>query len=190
MTLTIDDTSITQIVPAILYKIQETVQTELGDNVPDESPTKVVLCKVGRFQDNPIQKNVSVSISGGDFENEKYLDAPIDHEETDQITMFSRLPVREIGGGSYWWRRGSINFQAFFIRERFDEDVAIRHAYDFYGRLMQCIEQINVSGMIDEYGEKSYGYVIPESTSFFESGGAKQYIFRGKLYFRVLTWRP
>ena len=189
MTL-LDDTSSTQIVPMILYAIADDVQTKLGDAVPDESPTKVDVVKVGRFQDNPIQKNVSVSISGGDFENEKFIDGRIDHDDLDSISYMSKLPVHEIGGGTHWWRRGTINFQAFFVKELYAEDVALRHAYDFYGRLQQCLESVRVGGLTDVYGEKAYGYVIPESATFFESGGANQFIFRGKMTFRVLTWRP
>ena len=174
----------------VLFKMKDIITTELADNVPDDSPTKVVVCKVGRFQDNPIQKNVAVALSGGDFEDEKYKDGRIDHTDLNEISMFSHLPVNEIGGGTYWWRRGTTNMQAFFIRQRFEEEEAHQHAYDFYGRLLKTIETITVGGMTDDYGEQAYGYVIPEATTLFESGGAKQYIFRGKVFWRFLSWRP
>ena len=52
------------------------------------------------------------------------------------------------------------------------------------------MEEITVSDLVDDYGEKAYGHPFLEAATFFESGGNKQYIWRGKLKWRVLTWRP
>lgn len=188
MTLPIDEIP-SQIVPMILYRIEEHLTDIMLNEVPDDNPTKAILIKVGRFQDNPVQKNISVSISGGDYENPDYLDGRVDHSELDQIGL-RYLPVGEVGGGIYWWRRGTCDFKTFFVRQRYEEDVALRYAYDFYGRLMYAVKTAQLGGLTDEYGEMANGTPYIESSSFFESGGNKQYIWRGKLYWRVLTWRP
>lgn len=177
------------IVPMILYRIKEHLETAMVAEVPDANPTKAVLVKVGRFQDNPLDLNVSISISGGDFEDPSYMDGRIDHEDLDSIQV-KNLPVGEIGGGIYWWRRGTIDFKTFFVRQRFEEDVATQYAYDFYGRLLKAVEEIVLTDLTDDYGERAYSTPYIEGATFFESGGNKQYIWRGKLKWRALTWRP
>lgn len=165
------------------------LETDMTTNVPDANPTRAVLVKVGRFQDNPLKKNVSVSISSGDFEDPSYIDGRIDHEDLDAIGL-RNLPVGEIGGGMYWWRRGTVNFQTYFVRTRYEEEEAMQYAFDFYGRLCASMEALSLGGLTDDYGEKANGSPYLEGASFFESGGKNQYIWRGKLSWRVLTWRP
>jgi hypothetical protein len=177
-----------QIVPMILYKIRDSLVVALIDNVPDDNPTKAQLVKVGRMQENPLSKNVAVAISHGDFEDPTYKDARIDHSELDQFRV-RNLPVGEIGGGIYWWRRGTINVNVFFVRQRFEEEIAVQYAYDFYGRLQRAVEAVSLAGLVDDYGERCAGHPYVEASTFFESGGAKQFVFRGKLYWRALTWR-
>lgn len=187
MTIPNDDIP-AQIVPMILYRLKDTLETVMVHEVPSENPTRALLVKVGRFQENPARINVSLSISGGDFENPKYLDGRVDHEDLNAISI-RNLPVGEIGGGLYWWRRGTINFQCFFVRQGYDEDRALQYAYDFHGRLIAAVEETLLNDLVDDYGEGAYDRPLVEGTSFFEGGGAKKYIWRGKLYFRVLTWR-
>lgn len=176
------------VVPLILFKLKEYLEFALQDNVPDNDPTKAILVKVGRFQDNPVKKNVSIAISGGDFEDPSYTDARIDHSDMNQISI-RNLPVGEIGGGIYWWRRGTIDYKTFFVKQRYEEELALMYAYEFYGRLLTALEQCNLGKLIDAFGETAKGTPFIESASFFESGGASQYIWRGKIKWRVLTWR-
>ena len=177
------------IVPLILLSLRDYLETALQDEVPDDDPTKAVLVKVGRFQDNPVKKNVSVAINGGDFENPEYIDGRIDHESLNQFEI-RNLPVGEIGGGIYWWRRGTMDFKTFFVKQRYEEEIAMKFAYEFYGRLLHAVESCSLRGLTDSFGEMAHGRPYIEGSSFFESGGANQYIWRGKLKWRVLTWRP
>jgi hypothetical protein len=179
----------TMIVPMILFRIKEHLEVAMQHEVPDTNPTKAILVKIGKFQDNPLDKNVSLSVSPGDYDDPSYLDGRIDHEDLDAITI-RNLPVGEIGGGLYWWRRGTINFQTYFVRQRLDEEIAMQYAYDFYGRLLHAVEEVSLSGLVDDYGEIASGHPYIEGASFFESGGLRQFIWRGKLRWRVLTWRP
>ena len=178
----------TMIVPLILVRMKEELQEKMAFEVPEGDPTRAVLVKVGRFQDNPVEQNVSISISGGDFEDPSYIDGRIDHDDLQDIGI-RNLPVAEIGGGFHWWRRGTINFQAFFVRQRFDEETAMNYAYSFYARLLSAVENILVGDLEDDYGERSFSKIMLESASFYESGGKDKYIWRGKLRFRCLTRR-
>lgn len=188
MTLPIDNIP-AMIVPMILYRIKDNMQILLHDEVPDENPTRASLVKIGLFQENPVKTGVAVSVSGGAFDDEKYLDGRIDHEDLNAIAI-RNLPVGEIGGGTHWYRRGSCRLSAYFVRQRYKEDRALEYAYDFYGRVIRAVEGTLVGDLTDDYGEQAYDRPIVESSSFFESGGKNRFIFRGMLYWRVLTWRP
>ena len=179
----------TSIVPMILQAIKRQLETVLVIEVPESNPTRALLVKVGRFQDNPLEKNVSIAISGGDYDDPSYIDGRIDNPKMSSLQL-PYLPVGEIGGGRYWWRRGSINYQALFVRQRYAEEVALQYAYDFQGRLIGALEGTPLNGLQDDYGEQAYAPLYVESLTFFESGGNNQYIWRGKLLWRVLTWRP
>lgn len=185
----INDNIPNSIVPMILYAFKDYLEGALVADVPEDNPTRALLVKVGRFNENPLEKSVSVAISGGDYEDPTYMDGRIDNPKMDSLKI-DGLPVSEIGGGCYWWRRGSINYQAFFVRARLKEEVALQYAYDFQGRLLKSVELVPIHGLIDDYGERAYAPVRVEGVTFFESGGNNQYIWRGKLLFRVLTWRP
>lgn len=176
------------IVPMLLNRLRDHLESDLTLNVAEDNPTRAVLVKTGRFQDNPLEKNVSIAISGGDFEDPSYLDGRVDNNAFDNLQI-PDLVVGQIGGGTYWWRRGSINFQAFFVRQRLEEQIAMNYAYDFYGRLIQSVETTSLNGLQDDYGEEVFAPVYVEGASFFESGGSNQFIWRGKLLWRVLTWR-
>lgn len=177
------------IVPMILLKLKSELETALQIEVPESDPTRAVVVKIGRFQENPLNKNISIALSGGDYEDPTYLDGPVNNPEflNDWI---KNLPVGEIGGGQYWFRRGTAHVQTFYVRQRYPEEVAMQYAYDFYGRVIKCLETVSMSGLRDDYREGAFGTPIVEGTTFFESGGKDRYIWRGKLLWRVLTWRP
>jgi len=177
------------IVPLIIYTIKDYLDTALTEEVPEDDPTRAVLVKVGRLQESPLKKNVSVAVAGGDFEDPGYLDGRIDNSAFDNLQI-PDLWASEIGGGVYWWRRGTINMRVFFVRQRFDEERALHYAYEFYGRLLDALSKCPIHGLIDDYGEVSHAPIYVEGNSFFESGGSDQYIWRGKLLWRVLTRRP
>jgi len=159
------------VVPLILMRMREHLSYALQDEVPDTDPTRAILVKIGRFQDNPVKKNVSLAISGGDFEDPSYMDARADHENLDQFRI-RNLPIGEIGGGIYWWRRFTCDFKTFFVKQGYEEDIALKYSYEFYGRLLEAIEECDLSGLTDYYGEKACCSPYIEGASIFESGGA------------------
>jgi hypothetical protein len=178
-----------QVVPMILFRLRDYLQQELIHEVPETNPTRAVLVKVGRMQENPVDTNVSIAISGGDFEDPTYGDGRIDGNAMESIIV-RYLPVTEIGGGWVWWRRGTINVQVYFVRQRFEEDKATQYAYDFYGRLLRALDHAPLDNINDNYGEMVIPPLYTESATFFESGGSNKFIWRGKVRWQVLTWRP
>lgn len=165
------------------------LETSLVNEVPETDPTRAILVKVGRFQENPLEKNVSVAISGGDWEDPTYIDGRVDNPKFDNLVV-RFLPVAEVGGGWHWWRRGSLRVNVYFVKQRYPEDIAMSYAYNFHGRLLRSLETTPIRNLIDDYGEIAIPPLYIEGASFFESGGGQQYIWRGKVLWRVLTERP
>jgi len=178
-----------QIVPMLLKCMRDHLETRLVNEVPEDNPTRALLVKVGRFTDNPLEKNVSVAIQGGDWEDPNYLDGRVDNSKFDSLQI-RFLPAGEIGGGWNWWRRGTCRVQVYFVRQRLNEDQAMSYAYDFYGRLLKALEETPIHGLSDDYGEIAIPPLYLEGASFYESGGNQQFIWRGKVLWRVLTERP
>jgi len=179
----------TQVMPMALYAIRDYLSTIMVSEIPESYPTRAVVVKVGRFIENPLDKNVAIAISGGDDDDPDYKDARADDTAVKNYPV-TNLAVTEIGGGHYWYRRGTVQFQLYFVRQRFPEEQAMLYAYDFYGRLIRALENTPLPSAKDEYGEGIVLPVIVESSTFTESGGKDKFIWRGKIYWRLLTWRP
>lgn len=178
-----------QIVPMILQKMESDLQKDLMKDVPTDDPTRSLSVELGRFRENPLDKIVHVALAGGDITNPDFVDGRIDSDQLDDITI-PYLPVGEIGGGTYWWRRGCAEYGCYFVKDPLEYDQAMMYAYEFYGRLLYAIEHLQVGNLTDQFGEQSSGSPYIESSTFYESGGKKKHIWRGKVFWRVLTWRP
>ena len=177
-----------QIVPMILYQMKEHLQQALIRDVPDDSPNYALEVELGRFKKNPLKINVYVALSGGDPFNPEHLDGRIDNDELDDIQI-PHLPVGEIGGGTYWWRRGVADFACYYVKEQYDFDISAMYAYEFYGRLLNVLDHLSLGNLVDQFGERATGTPFIEGNTFFSTGGAGKNIWRGKLFWRVLTWR-
>jgi len=176
------------IVPMLLEAMQSDIVATMQTDIPADEPTRADIVKIGRWQDDPKRNNVYVAISGGDPEDVNYRDGILTLESMHNIGF--TMPAREVGGGQAWWRRGIIQVGCYWIRERFEETVAVERAYEVLGRLSSIIESIRVGNLEDDFGEHAVKLFLYGNT-FFESGGPpKSYIFRGKLLWACLTERP
>ena len=166
--------------------LTEVCQTAINEN--DLAYCDVV--KKGLLQSNKTGKNVQLGVTGGDHEDPAFLDSIITARGM-QMSMGVDFPyAREVGGGQLWFRRGIVRVEAFFIRERLTEDEAHQAAYEILGRVEQAVDNLDVSDMVDDFGERAVEMYCYHNT-FFESGGPpKSYIFRGKVAWWCLTERP
>lgn len=176
------------IVPLLLNTIYEHLTRVMQTEVAADDPTRVDVVKIGRFQGNPVTNNVHLAISPGDPDKLEWIDGIVTLESMQNIGFI--IDPREVGGGQVWWRRGIIEIECFFIREKFTQIEALGHAYTVMSRLQHNVENIDVSLCVDEFGEQAvkmflYGH------NFSESGGPpKSYIWRGKVYWQCLTEIP
>lgn len=177
------------IVPLILFHLRNRLEEELQDAIPEGHPTQVVLVKIGRYRESPHKNTLVVAISPGDPEDPEFMDGRIDNEEFDNLRVFRRLPVGEIGGGEYWWRRYTAQLQVNYLRANFEEDLAMKYAFEVQGRALKAFQSITFNNLVDSFGEVAHGQTYIEGCSFFPTGAKNQFLWRGKLVGRVLTWR-
>lgn len=176
---------INMLLDAMVASVTDTLQTSID---PDDL-TYVDVVKKGLLQTDKIGKHIQIGFQGGDHQ---------DPEQKDGITSLQRMPdigikvpVREIGGGQSWYRRGVAQIECYFIRARLTEDEAFIQAYEVLGRLMSAIEGIDLTGMVDDFGERAIHHPYCYANNFFESGGPpKTYLFRGRVFWVCLTERP
>lgn len=172
----------------ILDAIKTQMTKDLITTVAGNDPTKADIVKLGRFQEDPLKSNVYAAISSGDPERTEWSDGIVTLESMQNIGF--SIDPREVGGGEVWWRRGVVQIGCYFIKDRFTEDNAIANANKFLHRAINSIKQTKVNGLTDSYSEKAV-LLFVSSNNYSESGGPpNQYIWRGKIWWQVLTERP
>ncbi len=179
----------TQIVNLILDKIVDQFRANLNVGLTATDLEYVHVIKKGLLQEDKIRRNLQVGVVGGSHEDPDYKDGIVTADEMPNIGIMWQAVAREVGGGQLWWRRGTINLDFFFIREKLVEDDAHQVAYSVLGKVLSLIEPIQL-GMVDDFGERAEVLYCYENTFYLSGGIPKNFIFRGKVFWQCLTWRP
>lgn len=176
-----------QIVNMILDEMVDHLKATMQTAVTDE--TKALTVKKGLLQVDKLQQMLLIGVSAGDHEDPNKEDGIIDLEKMPDIAM--SFPAREIGGGEVWIRHFTTRLEIYMILNPKGEKDAHALAYEVLGRLESNIKNLNLSGLVDDYGEIPYGHPFLYANTFFESGGPPNtYIFRGNVKWQVFTERP
>lgn len=175
-----------QIIDAVVASVTQKAITD----VPVDDASRADIVKAGHlYQENPAkpEHNIYVTISHGDAEDPKYRDGVWSLEDMDNIDF--NVPVREVGGGVAWRRRFTARFGVFLPKSGLEEREAMRIAMVFVQRIEEGIKNAPVAGLSD--GVEVARAIFVTGQTFFESGGVKKktYIWRGTIYFDVLTER-
>ena len=177
------------IVPLIIDRIVETIQTTLVDTAVDTDDARITIVKSGLLQEQKLQRRIALGVIGGDREFPNMFDG-IQSLESHPDIGFS-LPSREgFGGPQAWWRRGIITFEAFLTREGLGEVEARDAAYTALGRVMKTVEETAVGDLVDEFGERAIYIFVPSNTMSESGGGPSKFIFRGKIQWMCATSKP
>lgn len=176
------------IAPMLLDALHSHLTTKMQSSISSSDPTRADVVKIGRFQDDPLKNNIWIAISPSDPEKLDWVDGIVTLDTMKDIGFY--IDPREVGGGQAWWRRGVAQIGCYFIREKYTEEQSIGYAHTVLARLVNNIENVDLNGLVDDYGERAI-LMFCYSHHFAESGGPPdQYIWRGKVHWQCLTERP
>jgi hypothetical protein len=178
----------TMIVPMVMERMKDELTAVLQTPYAESAIERADLIKVGLMQESMVKKNVSLCIQGGDHTDPNYKDGISSLEGMDDFHW--KPPVREIGGGSTWYRRGVIQVYCFYILEGLTEEQATQAAYDVLGRLEANLESIQVGDLVDDFGEQAVRIWLTSNTFVQGGGPPSSYIFRGRVFWYCETERP
>ena len=176
------------VIDELIVHLTDRMITQPRDLDPTD-PSIVNVIKFGRFLENPTApgKQIYLSISGGSQTDPDLRDQIVDSTENRQVSMY--VPAYEIGGGEMWWRRGEVKVGFFLGSLKLSEDACGDLAYEIFGRLMANIENCPVGGIVDSNGETVL-LILCFASTFMESGGGGNFIWRGSVKWQILTERP
>jgi hypothetical protein len=156
---------------------------KLYTEVPASDPSRVILIRAGRLQEDPTRNRMNLTIHYGEDRDKDSL-----NDRNDPV----EAPTYEIGGGVYMRRRFRIEFELFFPGER-DRDNARTWANIAYSRTQRALKDMQLpvhptTGQpVDDFGEMAIELVFRPSFMR-ESGGPGNFIHKGELHFEFLSF--
>jgi hypothetical protein len=122
----------------------------------------------------------------------EHPDEWVDGHESYGVHPLREMEVhpREVGGGHWWWRRGTVEFQYFGLKSKEDRDEARRIANTIKGRIEQTIDaSMRVPQLKDSFSEQVLE-VLSVSDKLIEGGGPpRSFIWRGLIRWQARTYR-
>lgn len=179
----------TQVSSLILDALVARLAADLADAVLEEETVETV--KGGRLQDDPTDalNGISVTVHIGDPDDDGWRDINVAFEERSMSRRFVDVPAFEVGGGSFWWRRGVVRWTLFDQTGSSQDDVRER-ALGLQGRIERAVAQTEVGGLEDDLGEAAIMLQHVWSRPAEAGGPPDSYIWRGAVAWQVLTARP
>lgn len=173
----------------LVEKIVEDLTLACQTSIVKSDSSRATVVKAYRWQSDPVAAGIYLAVSPGIVGELNAVDGRIDTGK-DLENLSLNVPVGEIGGGHLWWRRGTVSIGCYFIISKLDELSSAEIAHVVLGRVESTLDEVRVTGIVDDFGECAYGRVMPFSSSFLQGGGNNQYIWRGEVRWQVLTHRP
>ena len=173
--------------------IIDAVLDELSDAFADAPDVEVVgRIKGGLLQENPVKLKTSIRVHVNDPDDpDGWQDADFAIRDKALDRSMFVAEAYEVGSaGGLWWRRFTAELEYYGIKDKVDREEARRIANLQKGKIERVlITSTTVPGLTDDLGEIALK-IQPVSSSLSEGGGPKkQFIWRGKTKFQVLTQR-
>lgn len=202
---------------ALVVSLKDHLQDRMVDNIPavfnnmlaytDKNGVSRTfapsLLKIGRLQDDPTALSASDAIpSVGIYihyndpsdQGDGWKDSVASAVEASMTNAGFRFPIREIGGGTCWWRRFWLEWEAFYLDADFAQLNASKTSAALKHMLETCINSASTSNthgwdcaLVDPLGEVAYWSEVVKSHLWEGGGPADDYIWRGGVWFQVLT---
>jgi len=177
----------------------DTLVTELvtycQTNVSEDDPTRAVLVRGGRLQEDPTKNVVQALVHGNDPEApEKWEHTIITQDLTKFLTggMAQVMGMYEVGGGEQWWRRFTVELQMFWKAKKLNRNQARDAAHLVLGRAEAAIKQSTsaLAAQADEFGEQAWGVYVRRSRCLERGGPPKDWIWNARIWIEIGTSKP
>jgi len=175
----------------LVEAIAAIVKTALEDGLYEDDPMWPEVVRPGLLQENPLSNRVSVTVHLGD--PDEVSDSWVDETADQRDSYIPNTPMFEIGGdmsGIYWWRKGCVKCELFWIKDQLDRDEARERANIIKGKIERALmtRSSSIIGLQDAYGETCVAF-LPAKSAAREGGGPSQLIWRVKVWWQALTAR-
>jgi hypothetical protein len=185
-----DTDIVSEIVDALVVDLTAACIT----NLDEDDPTRAGLVRAGRLQANPQTNVTSILV------HPNYPGDPEDwiHEEVREINRTHSVyyeeygsPIiggaREVGGGRFWLRRGTVELEIFFTQKNYDRATAKDYANIVRRRVEYTLNTATTPlGAYDTFGEHCQ-QVSAKKSWLLEGGGSGKFLWRGWVFWEALT---
>lgn len=145
----------------------------------------------GQLQANPVDGNgIRVLVNPGDLDDTK-SSSWIDELATKTSVPGWELPSLEIGGGSFYVRRFTVDVSVFFVKSKENRELARQIGTYVINRAESTLrENPFPPNLVDTFGETAIGLQVSKSYPIEGGGPPNSFIWRGKIFFQVITEKP
>ena len=175
-----------QITDMICDNMEAWLLLKMKTEIDSEDLARAVLVQVGNLHLDPVTNHIYLLVHPNDPDDTDWKHSIASGANSD--SPYSGDVYREIGGGSVWIRRFSVDLGCYLTTQGYDGDTAREHSYTALGRLEKNItECTTIQGITDSFGETAHEHNVFDSMLDESGGPPTSFIHRGKVRFEVLT---
>lgn len=176
--------------------MNNTIREMIGDKLVDilaqaciydvaDDDYRATEVRQGLMQQDPVAPRIMLLVNGNNPDDLKENAVWGDDNEKDE---HFRIAYYEIGGGSRWWAKYTVDVNCYLVRSQEDRNAAREIARTVFARAEQAIRRNqNTMYMKDDFGNTSI-FMLWRSTEPVEQGGPpRTFIHEGKIFVKVLV---
>ena len=150
-------------------------------------PYIATVVRQGSFQDNPVQKRISILIYPQDPDDMR--NEPRQSDSTGKKDEVLELVNAELGGGGMEWIRFTIDIKCYFSLSAESRDTARHIATWVFGRAKQAIRENRGLNLVDDFGERALQMEVTKK-NLIEGGGPGAFNWNGQIWVSVAIESP
>ena len=188
-----------QICTSLIGAMEDLLEAACQTNVADDDPSRALIVRAGRLQDDPTTNYVHVLIHPNDPDDRETWHHEIIRENLTAMQnpwggADFRLPqgMYEIGGGEMWWRRFTIQLTMFWIGKNLTRTQARDYSFLVLGRAEEAIKEggSTFGELQDSWEESVWGWFVRRSWIAERGGPDVDWIWDAKIWVEFGTQKP
>ena len=184
--------------PTTFFSITDLVGSKITDLITAYNITSLIgvsaavpymatAVRQGSFQDNPVQKRISILIYPQDPDDMR--EEPKQSDSKHKMDEIFEIIPAELGGGGMEWIRFTIDIKCYFSLSSESRDTARRIALWVFGRAKQAIRENRGLNLVDDFGERAI-YMEVTKVNHIEGGGPGAFNWNGQIWVSAAIESP